>query len=238
MAPRDKKGKKISPSTPAWSDWVWDDRGYYYRSRYNSSGQLDYEYDYPTSQTTQPLHATESFSSTSGPSIITTPYYSSAGSSSNAGTLEPATIPSYTTDVTVPRAAAVSGYATSPTTAVTSDYYPQSSASVPASVTTDEATFQSARPNSSGSNTGSERTLKPLTTSSNISTQNYGRPASPAHLASSMQNLAITSGSLYGESSSTAGTTSPYFNYTTSPPLTLPNQGTGNCMTPHVKGYH
>jgi len=260
MAPRDsRKGKKVATSSPsAWTNWTWHGDGYYYRSRYDSSGQPEYDYNYPYPEASQPLQASQTISTSLGPATIATPYYSSSGSS-NAATFASGASPSYATDSTVPRFATESGYGTVATSPInTSACYPQSSANLvrgPAPVSTDEAGSQAARPSSSGSNTGSERTIKynatasvssQLAAPSNIATQDYGRSSSPLDITSSIKNLAIspslaaynTSDPLYGESSSTARATSSYSNYTTTPPQNPPNQGTGYCMTPRVRGYH
>jgi len=46
------KGKGVDKSGP-WSQWVWDDRGYYYSSRYGPGGELEYDYRYPEAKTPQ-----------------------------------------------------------------------------------------------------------------------------------------------------------------------------------------
>jgi hypothetical protein len=40
------KGKGIDRST-LWSEFAWDERGYWFSTRYNSSGELEYERAYP-----------------------------------------------------------------------------------------------------------------------------------------------------------------------------------------------
>jgi hypothetical protein len=41
------KGKAVDKSS-AWAQWIWDDRGFYVTSRYGPSGQVEYEYRYPS----------------------------------------------------------------------------------------------------------------------------------------------------------------------------------------------
>jgi hypothetical protein len=56
MAP---KGKAIDRSSP-WSEYVWDDRGYWYASRYGPTGDVEYDYRSPetTTQTAEQEQAT------------------------------------------------------------------------------------------------------------------------------------------------------------------------------------
>jgi hypothetical protein len=56
MAP---KGKAIDKSSP-WSEYAWDDRGYWYSSRYGPTGEVEYDYRYPetTTQTAEQEQAT------------------------------------------------------------------------------------------------------------------------------------------------------------------------------------
>jgi hypothetical protein len=46
MAPRGSKGKATDRST-AWSDFEWDERGYWIASRLDASGKTEYDYRYP-----------------------------------------------------------------------------------------------------------------------------------------------------------------------------------------------
>ena len=52
MAPRGSKGKAIDMST-AWSEFEWDERGYWIASRLDASGEREYDYRYPEVQTPQ-----------------------------------------------------------------------------------------------------------------------------------------------------------------------------------------
>jgi hypothetical protein len=56
MAP---KGKAIDRSS-SWSDFTWDERGYWYASRYGPTGEVEYDYRYPetTTQTEEQEQAT------------------------------------------------------------------------------------------------------------------------------------------------------------------------------------
>jgi hypothetical protein len=45
------KGKGVDKSS-SWSQWQWDDRGFYVASRYGPSGSLEYDYRYPNTQQT------------------------------------------------------------------------------------------------------------------------------------------------------------------------------------------
>jgi hypothetical protein len=86
MAPKDRKGKAPDRST-AWSKHAWDERGFWFSSRTNSAGTIEYDYRHPEeSQTSQQQHATPRFP---GPNIIT----SSEADYSNA---EPLSEPLYT----------------------------------------------------------------------------------------------------------------------------------------------
>jgi hypothetical protein len=44
------KGKEVDKSS-AWSQWMWDDRGVYVSTRYGPSGQLEYDFRYPSTST-------------------------------------------------------------------------------------------------------------------------------------------------------------------------------------------
>jgi hypothetical protein len=40
------KGKSIDRSTP-WSEYIWNEQGYWFRTRNRPSGELEYEREYP-----------------------------------------------------------------------------------------------------------------------------------------------------------------------------------------------
>jgi len=52
MPNESSKGKGVDRSS-AWSQWTWDDRGYYYSSRYGPSGELVWAFRYPEAKTPQ-----------------------------------------------------------------------------------------------------------------------------------------------------------------------------------------
>ena len=41
------KGKGRADDTSAWSNWEWDEGGWWYKNRTGPSGQLEYQYEYP-----------------------------------------------------------------------------------------------------------------------------------------------------------------------------------------------
>lgn len=43
MAHRERRGKAVDRSTP-WTEWAWHADGYWYSSRYNENGEVEYSY--------------------------------------------------------------------------------------------------------------------------------------------------------------------------------------------------
>ncbi|KAH8591810.1 hypothetical protein B0O99DRAFT_690358 [Bisporella sp. PMI_857] len=77
MAPKDSKGKSTDLSSP-WSEWIWTNgdadspSGFWYASRYNAQGELEYDYRYPeTTQSGESPQGTQSVPRSPGPNVIT-----------------------------------------------------------------------------------------------------------------------------------------------------------------------
>ena len=83
MASRSKgKGKSQDRSTQ-WSDYQWDNRGFWFSSRLNASGEEEYEYRYPEPpKTTEQQQATPRYT---GPDIISSNSERQRNSSSSGG---------------------------------------------------------------------------------------------------------------------------------------------------------
>lgn len=78
--PRDHKGKTTDRSTD-WSEPVWDERGFYFLSRKNSSGAWEYDYRYPSypdeTRTQQDL---QTVPRSPGPNVLVNSYFPAARS--------------------------------------------------------------------------------------------------------------------------------------------------------------
>ena len=49
-----KHGKSIDRSSP-WSEYIWDQRGFYYSCRYGPDGQVEYKYPPEVEKSSPPL---------------------------------------------------------------------------------------------------------------------------------------------------------------------------------------
>jgi len=68
MAPKKgSKGKSIDKSTD-WSEFIWDDRGYWFSSRLDSSGQPEYDYRYPDAP--QTAQQQQTIPRSPGPNVV------------------------------------------------------------------------------------------------------------------------------------------------------------------------
>ncbi|KAG0649378.1 hypothetical protein D0Z07_4409 [Hyphodiscus hymeniophilus] len=65
--PRKGYKGKGAKNTSTWTQWQWDERGWYYRSRTGPSGQLENQYDHPANQQATPPIIGE-------PPIVETPF--------------------------------------------------------------------------------------------------------------------------------------------------------------------
>ena len=228
MAHRDRKGKTVDRSTRStgWSELIWDDRGFWFKSRTNSAGETEYDYRYPEgAQTPEQQQTTPRFP---GPNIITSPntYYSPLESPSGS-TYTTQINSTYTATPATPATPATTlpydnnpEYPHADTSAYNTTYY--ATASVTSTQHTAQSTPQdpvhpSTRPESSSSNASTVRSaLTPVIPSvSPLSRTIYS-------VSTSGYDTTVATGA---EALNTA-----FQELSVSPPLTISEQGTSSLI--------